>query len=169
MKCSHKKDFPRFIILTAVLLLTLGPCLYAAAWFQEEDAEGEEALTQEEYEESLAQTDAYMAAIGEEDPLKRGEMLREFISKYPESALIESHIKPSYTILLTECYQNQKFEELEILSEKWLELYPDNQQTISFAATAAAQLKHNDKYIKYLLELYKMQPNAGTARAIAQL
>ena len=170
MRSSHNKYFLRFLTLTAAMLLTLGPCLYAATWFQEEEAaEGEEALTQEEYEESLAQSDAYMAAIGEEDPLKRGEMLRGFISKYPKSALIESHIKPSYTILLTECYQNQKFEELEALSEKWLELYPDNQQTISFAATAAAQLKHNDKYLKYLLELYKMQPNAGTARAIAQL
>lgn len=170
MRCSHYKNFPRFVFLTAALLLVLGPCLYAATFFQEEEeGEGEEALTQEEYEESLAQTDAYMAAIGEEDPLKRGEMLRDFISKYPKSPLIESHIKPSYTILLTECYQNQKFEELETLSEKWLEIYPDNQQTISFAATAAAQLKHNDKYLKYLLELYKMQPNAGTARAIAQL
>jgi len=167
MKCHNNKSFPTFIVLTAALLLIFGVHSYAAAFFQEE--EGEEALTQEEYEAHVAQTDAYMAAIDEEDPLKRGDMLLEFFEIYPESALIESHIKPAYTILLSECYQNQRYEELEALSEKWLELYPGNRQTISFAATAAEQLKHNEKYLKYLLELYKMEPNAGTARVISQL
>ncbi|MEJ2112089.1 MAG: hypothetical protein P8Z37_19725, partial [Acidobacteriota bacterium] len=166
MKCRYSRSLITLIALITALLSISGIHAYGAALFQDEV---EEEMTQEEYEAHVAQTDAYMAAINEEDPLKRGDMLLEFFDKYPEADLIESHVKPAYTVLMAECYQNQKYEALEILAEKWLKLFPGNKQTISFAATAAAQLGHNDKYLKYLLVLYNMEPNAATARVIAQL
>ncbi len=157
------------IVACAALWLTAwGFQAPAAALFQEPEAE-EEVLTQEEYDAHVEQSNAYMAAIEEADPLKRGDMLLGFLEKYPESSLVESHIKPAYTVLMAECYQNEKFEELETLAEKWLAIYPDNRQTISFAATAAAKLEHNEKYLQYLLVLYEMEPTAGGARMIAEL
>jgi tetratricopeptide (TPR) repeat protein len=166
MKCCYKKSFIISIALVAMLLPISKS--HAAALFQDNQ---EEVFTgtQEEYDALVAQTDAYMAAINEQDPLKRGEMLREFFTKYPKSDLIESHVKPAYLALMGECYQNEKWADLETLAEKWLEMFPNNQQTISFAATAALKLQHNDKYLKYLLVLYNMEPTAGGARAITQL
>ena len=168
MKCHYIKSLITIIALTCVWLPAISAHSYAAVLLQD-DEDAEEAVSEEEYEAYIEQSDAYMAAINEEDPLKRGDMLIAFMEKYPDSTLIESHVKPAYVSLMNECYQNQKWEALETLSEKWLELFPGNEQAVSFAATSALQLKHNDKSLKYLLIFYKMQPNAQTARAIAQL
>ena len=65
MKRQFITSFVTLIVLTFALLPLSWATAATAAFFQEEEAE--EALTQEEYEAHVAQTDAYMAAINEED------------------------------------------------------------------------------------------------------
>ena len=168
MKSRYKFSFITFIAYCSFLLPGAGFNGFAAVPFQEEAAE-EEEMTAEEVDAYNEQLDAYMAAVNEEDLLKRGDMLLQFMVKYPDSKLTEPYIKPAYAALLNQCYQDKKYQELEPLAEKWLKLYPENLQTISYAATAAKELKHDKKFLDYLLKLYDMNPTVGGAYEIAKL
>jgi tetratricopeptide (TPR) repeat protein len=138
---------------------------YADALSQEEKLE--EELTPEEITAYNKQIDVYTAAVNEQDLLRRSDMLINFIAKYPEAELLEPYVLPAYSRLLFECSQSGKYKELEILAEKWLDLYPDNLEAIARAATAAEQLGHNEKFLKYLLIIYDMEPTGARARFIA--
>ena len=165
MKFHYKRSHVTIIFTALVFVSIFGAVAFSAALFQE----AEEAKTEEEYEAYMEQYNAYMAAANEQDPLKRGDMLLEFIGKYPKSDLLQQYVVPTYRTLLFECSQNQKYQELEILAEKWLELYPDNLEAIALVATAAEKLEHNEKLLKYLLKIYEIQPTADGARSIALL
>ncbi len=128
----------------------------------------EEYETEEEYEAAQKEYDAYNAAVNEPDLLKRGEMLIEFMKTYPKSDYVEPYVKPTYELLLRECDDNQNFEVLETLSEKWLELYPDNRNALALAYKAAVQLGHDEKSLKYALKIYEIQPTADLALTVAR-
>ena len=153
-----------FTVIIALLPISVANA-YAAAWSQEEKLE--EELTPGEITAYNEQIDVYTEAINEQDLLKRGDMLIGFIAKYPEAELLEPYVLPAYSRLLFECSQSGKYQELEILAEKLIDLYPHNLEAIARAATAAEQLGHNEKFLKYLLIIYDMEPTGERARFIA--
>ncbi len=163
------KRLTKFYILalSAVALIlfpAVGANLAGAALLQN----AEEGLEGEAFEEAEKEYNDYMTAANEPDLLKRGELLIEFIKTYPESDLTDTYVKPTYVRLLSDCNENKNFEVLEVLSEKWLELYPDDRNAIVFAGNAAVQLGHDEKSIKYILMIYEIQPTAGLANQVAQ-
>ena len=170
MKCHISYYYIAVIAFALILFPAVGPNLEGAPLFQDAagGTESEEYEDEAAYEEAQKEYDAYMKASEEPDLLKRGDMLIEFIKTYPESDLIESYVKPTYIRLLSDCSENKNFEELEILSEKWLELYPDNTRAIAFAYNAAVQLGHDEKSLKYALKIYEIQPTAVLAEFVAQ-
>ncbi|MBN2319228.1 MAG: hypothetical protein JXR49_09130 [Acidobacteria bacterium] len=168
-----KRLFKFYIFATMasalILFPAMGSYLIGAPLFQDE-AEGNsvEYETEEEYDAAQKEYDTYNAAVNEPDLLKRGEMLFEFIKTYPKSDYIELYVNPTYLQLLTECNDNQNFEALEELSEKWLELHPDDTRAIAYAYRAAVKLNHDEKSIKYALKIYEIQPTVGLALSVAQ-
>ncbi len=108
---------------------------------------------------------AYEAAAKEPDLAKRGTMLLEFIQKYPKSALMP-HINSAYDGLLRECSQGKKYEILEILSEKWLKIHPNDVRTLAFVAEAANNLQKYERCAECMEEIYKMQPSPTLAKEI---
>jgi len=162
MKCHYKAGF---IIVAFTLIVSSIPGGASFAFYQE--AEGEE-MTPEEYEAYNEQYNAYIAATEEQDPLKRGDMLIEFLEKYPNSKDFESYVLAAYEQLLVSCSQNSLYKELGILAEKWLQRNPDDLQTIGLAASAAIQLKDDEKSLKYLLKIYEIEPTVDRALAVAQ-
>jgi tetratricopeptide (TPR) repeat protein len=127
----------------------------ASAQTQEADPE----YTEEEY-------DAYDAAVKEPDYLKRGTLLIQFIDKYPKSKLM-TYIEAGYKTLLFDCSTEKKSAELEVLGEQWLKIHPGDLTTLGYVAGAAEKLGHDEKYLTYLLEIYKLQPTVRFAYAIA--
>jgi len=169
MKCLIKFYIIALLAIPLILFPAVSFNLTAAPLLQDEtEGESEEYETEEEYEAAQKEYNDYMKAAEEPDLLKRGDMLIEFIKTYPESNLTESYVRPTYVRLLSDCNDNQNFEELGILSEKWLELYPDNTRAIAFAYNAAVQLEHHEKSIQYALKIYEIQPTLGIALSIAQ-
>ncbi|MEJ2247293.1 MAG: hypothetical protein P8Y80_14635, partial [Acidobacteriota bacterium] len=162
MKCRYKISFILIVFTLTVLLI---PGASAFALFQEEV----EAQTEEEYEAYMEQYNAYTAATEEPDPLKRGDMLIEFLEKYPNSKDFESYVVDAYNQLFFSCVQDEKYQELEVLSEKWLERNPDDLRTLGFAASAAIKLKDNEKSLKYLQKIYEKEPTVDRALLIAQI
>lgn len=170
---SMKRLFNFYMIaVTAfglILLPAISPDLTGAPLFQDE-AEGASVVYEDEeaFEAAAKEYNEVMKAAEEPDLLKRGEMLIAFIKTYPESDYIESYAKPTYELLLRECNDNNNFEALEILAEKWLELHPDNINAVALAARSAVQLGHDEKSIKYALKIYEIQPTVGLAYEVAQ-
>jgi tetratricopeptide (TPR) repeat protein len=169
MKCRYKICF--ITVLAFAVFSMAGAVAFAAVLFQDDAAAEETAaedMTQEEYDAYTKLYDTLTAAINEEDPAKRCDMLLAFIAKYPDSEYVESNAKPTYRTALYQLSDNKKYQELGVLAEKWLERYPDDLGTIGYAATAALQLKDDEKSLKYLLKIYELTPTADGARAIAQ-
>lgn len=169
MKCHI--SFYIIAVMASVLILfpAAGSNLAGALLFQDStEAAAEEYETEEEYEAAQKEYDAYIKASEEPDLLKRGELLIDFIKTYPDSNLTESYVSPTYIRLLSECSDNQNFEVLEVLAEKWLELYPDNTNAIAFSYRAAVQLGHDEKSLKYALKIYEIQPTADLALFVAR-
>ena len=163
MKCGYKACF---IIVVSTLIVSLIPAGSSFAFYQEEEVE--EEMTPEEYEAYNEQYNAYMAATEEQDPLKRGDMLLEFLAKYPHSKDFESYVVTAYEQLLFSCSDNGKYQELGTLAEKWLERNPNDLQTLAYAASAAMALKDDEKSLKYLLKIYEIEPTVDRALAVAQ-
>jgi tetratricopeptide (TPR) repeat protein len=133
-----------------------------AAQASGEPATEEEAgITEDEYNE-------WEAADKEKDPLKSGAMLIAFIKKYPNTKLTQQ-VDYSYKKLLSQCYEGQKFQELETLAEQWNTLKPGNKDTLQIIALAARKLGHYEKSAQCLEEVYKMAPLRDTALDIAKL
>ncbi len=164
MKRYTKMCFPALMVLAAFCFFN--PTVDRAyAAFQDSAAAEEEAVedpgyTEEEYNE-------YMAATKEADPVKQGEMLLAYIEKYPESKLI-SYIDLAYKNLLFGLSENAKYQELEILAEKWREIHPEDLTMLGYIITAAQNLGHNEKLLNALLELYEIEATADRAFVIAK-
>jgi len=139
----------------------------AFAVFQD-GAEEEEGLTEEEYAAWEAEYKAWETADKETDIPKSGAMLLEFIRKNPESKLVP-YAENSYMRLLARCIEEKKYQDLEPLAEQWNAFKPGDQNTIAIIATAARELKHNEKYLWALEEMYKQTPRLDFAKEIAGL
>jgi tetratricopeptide (TPR) repeat protein len=95
-------------------------------------------------------------------------MLIEFMQKNPDSKLVP-YAESSYMRLLARCIEEKNYQELEPLAEKWNSFKPGNQNTIAMIATAARELKHNEKYLRAMEEMHKHTPQLDFAKEIAAL
>ncbi len=163
MKCYYRSFFFILLALGIVVLpdSMLGRTPSETLQVETIDEDEETPYDEEEY-------NTYMSAANEPDYAKRGEMLLAFMEKYPESTLM-NYIEAAYTQLLFACQQENKYEILLPLAEKWLELHPGNLQTMAYIVAAAGQLGHDQKCVECLEEIFKLQPTASYAKGIADL
>ena len=136
----------------------------AFAAFQDEGEETE--MTEEEYEAYMAEYTAWDEADKEADIIKSGAMLLEFIQKNQKSTLVP-YAEGSYQRLLAKCIEEKKFQELETLAEQWNTYKPGDENTVRMIAVAAKELKHTEKYLGALEEMYKRTPQLDFAKEIA--
>jgi hypothetical protein len=127
---------------------------------QDQDVE-ETAYGEDEY-------NALMAASNEPDLQKRGDMLLDFIQKYPKTTLLP-HVNSAYSLLLRECSSSKKYELLQAHAEKWLKLHPNDVITLGYIAEAANNLLNFDKCAECMEEIYKLQPSPTLAKEIFQV
>ena len=127
------------------------------------------ALTQhadlEEIKPIEDEYNAYYAATQEPDYEKRADLLIRFLQKFSQSAL-KGNIENEYVKMLKDSAQGKKFELLESLAEKWLQVRPGDKQAYAFMAEARLNLQKYQKAGESLEELYKLQPSPGLAREI---
>jgi tetratricopeptide (TPR) repeat protein len=166
MKCHSKLFFVVLAAMAAIFYPILGNG-FAAAGQQKQAGQQKPAEPEQEPEYSEEEYNVYEAASKEPDLLKRGQMLIDFIQKYPKSKLM-SYINSAYDALLFECSDGKKYAELEALADKWLKVYPKKKETIAYKATAAEKLGHDEICIQCMVELYDMQPSGSMAYDIAQ-
>ncbi len=121
----------------------------------------ETAYDQEEY-------DALMNATKEPDLQKRGQMLLDFLQKYPKTTL-GSYVNSGYSSLLRECSLSKKYELLQANAERWLKLHPNDVITLGYIAEAANNLQNFDKCAECMEEIYKQQPSPTLAKDIFQV
>ena len=108
---------------------------------------------------------AYYAASQEPDFRKRAALLINFLQTYSQSTLV-GNIKDDYLQMLKASAKEKKFELLDSLAEKWLELRPADRQVSAFAVEASIGLKEYRKAGEYLESLYRMQPSIPLAKEI---
>jgi len=137
----------------------------AFAAFQD-GAEAE--MTEEEYEAYMAEYSAWENADKEPDILKSGAMLIEFIKKNPGSTLAP-YAESSYMRLINRCVEEKKYQELETLTEQWNTFKPGDENIIRLFAAAAKELKHTEKYLQVLEDMYKKEPQLDYAKDIRDL
>lgn len=135
-----------------------------------QDDEDENPMTEEEYEAYLVEYKAYEAeyaaweaADKEPDMVKSGAMLLEFIKDKPGSKLTP-YAESSYLKLIAKAYTEKKFQELETLAEQWNVFKPGSDDIVRMIAVAANELKHTEKYLKALDDIYKREPSLDLAR-----
>lgn len=164
MKCYSKLFFIA-LLATAALFFTdavsdraLANEQSAAAQEQESD---ETPYGEDEY-------NAYNAASNDPDLQKRGQMLLDFIQKYPKSALMP-YVNQAYTALLEECSSGKKYELLQANAEKWLKLHPNDVRTLGYIAVATDNLGNFDRCAECMEEIYKAQPSPTLAKEIFQV
>ena len=136
----------------------------AVAAFQDE---GEE-MTEEEYEAYMALYAAWEAADKEPDLIKSGAMLIEFIQKNQGTALAP-YAEDSYMRLLNKSVEEKRYQELETLAERWNTFKPGDDNLVRMIAVAARELKHTEKYLWALEEMYKKTPQMNYAEEIAEI
>ncbi len=107
----------------------------------------------------------YYEATQQADLEKRGAMLIEFLQKHPESRL-NVYINQEYTKVLNEAGQAKKYEQLESLSEKWLKIHPNSQETYAFLAEATSKLQKHERYAQSLEAIYGIKPSPDLAKEI---
>jgi tetratricopeptide (TPR) repeat protein len=128
----------------------------------------DEYLDEEETDYTEEEYNAWAEADQETYPLKRGELLLEFMETYPESSLMP-YIEASYNSLLYDRFEAQQYADLEILAEKWLQRNPQDMQTLAYLAKATEELGKFEKCLEYLQRIYELDPRAGIAYQIAQM
>jgi hypothetical protein len=138
----------------------------AFAVFQ--DGAEEEEMTEEEYAAYEADYAAWEAADKEADILKSGAMLLEFMKKNPTSKLLP-YAEGSYMRLLNKCVAEKKYQELEPLAEQWNAFKPGDDNIVRMIAAAAKELKHTEKYLQVMEEMYKKTPQLDFAIEIRNL
>jgi tetratricopeptide (TPR) repeat protein len=158
----YSKIFLSVLLASAAALficgITTGP---AFAAFQDEADEEDVGYTEEEYEE-------WDAADKEADILKSGAMLIEFMKKNPQSELAP-YAEGSYMRLLNKCVEEKRYQELETLAEQWNNFKPGNDSIVPMIAVAARELKHTEKYLWAMEEMYKKTPQLDYAKEIRGL
>jgi len=164
MKRHPKMLLFLLLVLAAAFFPNAGIGIAYAEALQAQTPEPEE---EEETEYGEEEYNAYDAASKEPDFAKRGQMLLDFIEKYPKSSLM-AYIKPAYENLLHECSQTKKYDLLESLAEKWLKLNPGDIRTLAYIADASEKLGHDQRCVECLEEIYKMQPSGAMAYNILQ-
>jgi len=162
----YSKMLLSWLLMSATSLFICGvTAVQAFAAFQ--DGAGEEVeMTEEEYAAYEAEYAAWDAADKETDILKSGSMLLEFIQKNPTSKLLP-YAEGSYQRLLAKCVEGKKYQELETLAERWNAYKPGDENIVRMIAVAARELKHTEKYLGALEEMYKKTSQLDFAREIA--
>jgi hypothetical protein len=122
--------------------------------------EPEPEYTDEEY-------DAYEKATQEKDADKQQAALLAFMEKYPKSKL-QPYIVTAYQTLLYNHGKAENFAKLGPAAEAWLKYFPNDLQTIEYAARSAARLGHDAKFIEYGQKIYAAKPTDDYAFFIAQ-
>ncbi len=154
------------MIALAVLFFSGTAASYAGVELQQ-NATATQAEEQESSPEYIEQYEAWEKAKDEPDMQKSAAMLIQFLEKYPKSELLK-HAEGSYVSLLIKCSNENKFQDLETLAEKWLVLHPRDLTTLAAIAKSSRELGHNEKWIQSLIEVYKIQPSGSLANDIAQ-
>ena len=169
MSCYFKMLLSLLPALSAVLFMCGVAADRAVAALQDEAV-----MTEEEYAAYLVEYEAYEAeyaawdaADKETDILKSGTMLIEFMREKQDSKLVP-HAETSFKRLLAKCFDEKKYQELETLAEQWNEFKPGDQNTIALIATASGELKHFEKYIWALEQMYKDAPKLDIAKELAR-
>jgi hypothetical protein len=162
----YSKMLLSWLLMSATALFICGiTAVQAFAAFQ--DGAGEEVeMTEEEYAAYEAEYAAWDAADKEADILKSASMLLEFIKKNPKSTLLP-YAEGSYQRLLAKCVEEKKYQELETLAEQWNAYKPGDENITRMIAVAARELKHTEKYLGALEEMYKRTPQLDFAKEIA--
>ena len=156
-----------WLLMSATALFICG--ITANQAFAALQDEGEETeMTEEEYEAYMAEYEAWEAAEKEADILKSGSMLLDFIRKHPQSTLV-TYAEGSYQRLLARCVEEKKYQELETLAEQWNAYKPGDENIVRMIAAAARELKHTEKYLWALEEMYKKTPQLDFAKEIANI
>ena len=166
----------RYYRMSFTLLLAFAAALFicgitaerAFALFQDEADDEYAEMTEEEYEAYQAEYGAWEAADKETDILKSGAMLIEFMRKNPGSKLAP-YAEGSYMRLLAKCSEGKKYQELETLAEQWNAFKPGDENIVRMIAVSARELKHTEKYLKSLEDMYKTTPQLGFAKEIRGL
>lgn len=107
---------------------------------------------------------AFYEARQEVDYEKRAAMLIAFVQQYPKSSL-QQNAAFEYLKMLQDSSQAGKYELLESLAEKWLQIQP-SVEIHGFLATAAGHLQKHDKNARSLEEIYRSKPEPTLAREI---
>jgi tetratricopeptide (TPR) repeat protein len=120
---------------------------------------------EEEIQYTAAEYDAYQNAVNAPAE-ERGNTIIEFVKGNPESSLIKYAVA-SYLQLMQE-YQNQG-ETGKVLEagEKFLEIQPEEPNTLYLAAVAAYQLQQFEKAAQYGEGIYAQKPTGGLAFVLA--
>jgi tetratricopeptide (TPR) repeat protein len=163
MKCNFR------LLLMAVLALTVVFFINGATSLAHTELQEKTAAAAQEEEQDPGYEEEYNAwdsASKEPDFQKRGSLLLELLKKNPKSKMIP-YVDSSYINLLIECTNSEKYQDLEILGEKWLALHPNDLNTIAHLANAAQKLGHDDKFVQYQIAIYKLRPTGSLAREIA--
>lgn len=149
----YNKMFLSLLLASATILFICGITTGMAFAAFQDDADGPE-MTDEEYEAYEAEYAAWEAADKEADILKSGAMLIEFMQKNPQSTLTP-YADGSFKRLLAKCYEEKKYQELETLAEQWNTFKPGDENIVQMIAASARELKHTEKYLWALEEMYK--------------
>jgi tetratricopeptide (TPR) repeat protein len=156
-----------FTILALAAVIVSSPALSLADTEMQQPEPAAQTEEQESTPEYIEQYEAWEKADKEPDLLKRGDMLIEFVGKYPKSDLL-ANARGSYQNTLIECDNGGKYQELETLAEKWIKLNPGDLNTLAYIVKASDKLGHTEKWIQNLIEIYRIQPTASLANEIAQ-
>ncbi len=166
MKLGPKWIF--IALMAAALLLISAPATFAQAQpAQKPQAKPAQAAEQETQEYTEEEYDAYDKAVNEKDLDKRGTLLLAFMEKYPQSKL-QQYIVTSSLTLMYELQKEKKYDKLESYAEQWLKIFPNDLQTIGYAADAARQLGHDQKFLDYGLKIYAAKPDGSLAFLIEE-
>ena len=166
MKPGYKRIF--IVLLAAALLLISVPAMFSQAQpAQKPQAKQAQSVEQETQEYTEEEYDAYEKAVNEKDLDKRGDMLLAFMEKYPQSKL-QQYIVTSFLTLMYELQKEKKYDKLESAAERWLKYFPNDLQTIAYAADAARQLGHDQKFLDYGQKIYAVKPDSTLAFLFAE-
>jgi len=153
------------LLLAFAAVLFIGGITAGQAFAAFQD-DAEEEMTEEEYEAYMAEYALWEAADKEPDAVKSGALLIEFIQKHAGSSLVR-YAENSYMQLLNKCVEGKKFSELETLAEQWNAFKPGNETIVNMIAASAKELKHTEKYLPILEDMYKKTPQFSIAEELA--
>lgn len=140
------KRYPTsFIFFTLALAVIFFPIPASRAFEPQQPkaaAEPKAAAQDDEDPEYEKEYEVYEKATQEPDIQKRAAMLADFVKEHPKSKLMP-HVEGAYKTILFDLSNGKKYDLLEPLAEKWLQIHPNDAQTLAYIATAAGELGHD--------------------------